>query len=374
LSERTRRLPFMIILMFSLAFLIRLYSCQNTLIINPDGAKYICQARAVYYGQWKETTSCRVSGVSSYPFLIAGAYTIFRDWVASARIVSLLFGFAALIPLYLLLRSFFEYEIGLLATLVVGLTPVLVRGSADVIRDPICWFFLALGLYFFVAQMGKRRDVYLVLSCLSWLLAAWAMTEAVFVIPGSFFYLLAFEQNHRLRKAFVFVLPLLTGAFLLLAVQMVYGLPLIDAFRIPKILLGISTPFHTYHLLQTILTDIIQQNPYDILRSFLPEVKNSIWLISLGTLLNRSLEAFFYPFFLIVVVGVWGVGGSDQERPASFLFLPAGRFIGLSDVFSHNADLGAHLPAYGHAHYILRNFHGIGPGKHHRHFSKKTKA
>ena len=40
---------------------------------------------------------------------------------------------------------------------------------------------------------------------------------------------------------------------------------------------------------------------------FLPEARNLIWLIAFGTLLNRFLEAFFYPFVVFYIIGFWGI-------------------------------------------------------------------
>ena len=55
-----------------------------------------------------------------------------------------------LIPLYLLCRRFFDKEMSALTVLVFAVLPVLVVGSAEVVRGPVCWFFLALGLLLFV--------------------------------------------------------------------------------------------------------------------------------------------------------------------------------------------------------------------------------
>ena len=57
------------------------------------------------------------------------------------------FGTAALIPLYLLLRRFFDTQISALCALVFGMLPVFVGSSVDMVREPVCWFFLILGLY-----------------------------------------------------------------------------------------------------------------------------------------------------------------------------------------------------------------------------------
>ena len=57
-----------IVLIFILGLVIRLFACQHTVIVNPDGVYYIHQARAIYYGEWNSLTSCGVSFLSNYPF------------------------------------------------------------------------------------------------------------------------------------------------------------------------------------------------------------------------------------------------------------------------------------------------------------------
>ena len=144
-------------LIFLFAFSIRAFACQYTYVINPDGVFYIHQARAIYYGLWGDLTNCQISFVSNYPFFIAGTYALLRDWIAAAKAVSLIFGATTLIPLYLLLRRFLARDISRLSILAFALIPVFVSQSADIVRDPVSWFFITLGLYFFVKSNDNQR-------------------------------------------------------------------------------------------------------------------------------------------------------------------------------------------------------------------------
>jgi hypothetical protein len=92
------------LLIIGLGFVIRLFCFQYTAVINPDGAIYIHQARAIYYGLYDSLTTCGMSYVSIYPIFIAGAYAILADWVIAAKSVSLIFGTMTLVPLYFLLK------------------------------------------------------------------------------------------------------------------------------------------------------------------------------------------------------------------------------------------------------------------------------
>ena len=59
-----------------LGFAIRLFAFQYTYVINPDGAYYINQAKALYFAKWDHFTSCGLTYLSNYPIFIAAAYPI----------------------------------------------------------------------------------------------------------------------------------------------------------------------------------------------------------------------------------------------------------------------------------------------------------
>ena len=160
---------------------LRLIAWANTSVINPDGALFIHQARALYFGQM-DTLFCVQSDLPNYPIMIAGAYWLFHDWVFSARIVSFVFGFGTLIPLYFLFKRFFDDRVSVLGTLVFAVIPIFVGSSVDLIRDPILWFFAALGFYWFTLALDNKSPWFLTWSCLSFMMASWARIEAAFII------------------------------------------------------------------------------------------------------------------------------------------------------------------------------------------------
>ena len=88
------------ILVIALGFVIRLFCFQYTYIISPDGVLYIHQARAIYYGLSDSLISVSRNFLSNYPVFVAGAYTIFRDWVIAAKVFSLFLGTLTLFALY----------------------------------------------------------------------------------------------------------------------------------------------------------------------------------------------------------------------------------------------------------------------------------
>ena len=70
--------------------------------------------------------------------------------------VTLTFSFATLFPLYLIAKRFFDRSTTLLVMLVFAFIPALVGRSADIIRGPIFWFFLSMGMYLFIRSGGKH--------------------------------------------------------------------------------------------------------------------------------------------------------------------------------------------------------------------------
>ncbi|MGD9973884.1 MAG: ArnT family glycosyltransferase, partial [Desulfatirhabdiaceae bacterium] len=146
------------ILILSAGLAIRFFMAANTVIVNPDGILYIHQARAIYYGQWQNLTSCGLSFISGYPFLIAGMHFLISDWIWSARVVSILLGWLTLISLYGILRQFLKETAGLLCLLMFALTPVLVSNSAEVVREPMMWCFGVTGLYLIILYLKSGQN------------------------------------------------------------------------------------------------------------------------------------------------------------------------------------------------------------------------
>ena len=93
------------------------------------------------------------------------------------------------------MKRFFDDRISTLGTLIFALIPFFVSRSVDVVRGPVYWFFLVLGLYFLVVHIDKGKRLFLFLSSMSFLMAVWARIEAVLFIIVSCFYLLVVEKE-----------------------------------------------------------------------------------------------------------------------------------------------------------------------------------
>ncbi len=322
---------------FFAGFLLRLYACLSTFVVNPDAAIYIHQARAIFFGQLDKVVTCGTGFVSNYALFIAGAYAVFKDWILAAQAVSLLFGSGVLIAVYSLARRFFDTTISALVMLVFAVMPVFVSRSADAVRGPVYWFFMTWGLYASIRHTEKRGCLYLLLANIFFLMAAWARIEAVLLIILTSVYLLLFQRERPVKKGIVFLLPTIIASIVSFTAMSRFDLPASTLLRVNEIGSKVTAPMLQYQQLREHLKDLAARNRDGLTEHFLPEARNLVWLVALGTLINRVLEAFFYVFLLIFLLGFAGFRKRVREDPRLiyFLLLACGGFILL---YAHTLD------------------------------------
>ncbi|QTA80187.1 Glycosyltransferase domain-containing protein [Desulfonema limicola] len=309
------------VFVFISGFLLRLYACFNIPIINLDGIHYIYQAKAIYYGKWDSITSCLLKYISNYPVFIAGAYTIFNDWIIAARFVSLLFGTASLIMFFFLVKHFFDHNISLLCTLIFAMMPVMVRLSADIFRGSICTFFIISGLYFFTVKADKK-NIFLTLACFSFLMAAWARIEALlfFIVTG--LYILLTSHEKKIKRFVFFVSPIIIIIFSYILCTLIFDSPAKNFHRMDELSEKLTQPLKHYNeLRQDIKSLSYDQEEGSLMFEFLEKLPNLLWLIALGTILNDSLETFFYPFVPIFLFGIIGIRKELKKDPQILLYI-----------------------------------------------------
>jgi len=310
---------------FLLAFGLRLFACLNTYIVNPDGVHYIHQARSIFYNEWDLLTACHITFVSPLPFLIAGAFGIFRDWIIAGRFVSLLFSFATLFPLYFLLKRFFDKTLTAVTLLVYALIPVFVSRSADIVRDPIFWFFICSGMLLFIrhaeSRAGRRHPIDLLYSCCLFMLAAWARIEGVAFIFASGLYLLIHRADHRLQRLFFFSLPVLL-AIILLSVAAFSDRSHEVFYRTDQIRDGLIQFVSHYEAVRDQLGSLSKEAP-GYLGEFFNKIRSIVWMAPIGLIFNTMLEGFFYPYALLFFLGWIGFRSrwSQDRRLGYFICL-----------------------------------------------------
>lgn len=285
---------------------IRVYAAASSAIINLDGIFYINQAKSIYAGAWHNLAASGISYLPINSLLIIPFYAILHDWLIAARTVSVLFGFGAIIPVYLMARNRFSESICLLLTLLYCFLPELVSRSADVLKDPPSWFFLAWALYFFNRHLEHLPRSNLFLCSLSFCFAIWARIEISFLFLGTAIYLIFVGHKDRWSNWLIFISPVLL-AFIGIAGTVFSGAaPLGKYLRFDQL---ITTNFclkEHYLALQAQLAELAANQPIDSpLRFFLPEARNLLWLIAAIGIFSHAIESFFplyFPFFLIGIV------------------------------------------------------------------------
>ena len=301
--------------------LVRVLAWSNTHVVNPDGTLYITQAKAIFYGQ-KEALYCGYDFLSSYIVLIVGAHWFFCDWIFSARMVSFLFGSATLVPLYFLLRRYLDPHVSALVTLLYAMLPVYTGGSVDLIRDPVCWFFATTGLYFFVRGLQDSSHFSMLCSSLSFLIASWSRIEASLFIVVSLLYLLIAGRKGNVKSVVLFSSPLLI--ILISGLTYCYHAgkyDFITRLRLDDIIERLTTIGSSYKEIRSTLKHHAYMNRDTMLGFFLYEARTNLWLVALGTLLNRLLESLLYLYPIPLIFGLRGFCHRWRNDPTLAYFM-----------------------------------------------------
>ncbi len=288
-----------------IGFALRFYTFHHTYALNADGMLYIQQAKAFYHGLWDSLTEC-YAYLNIYPFFISLTYRVTDNWLEAAKLVSLFFGTATMLPLYLLLRKLFEVPLASCALLIFAVNPVFVEMSSEVIRGPAYWFCLTLGMYFFSLSEIDGKIHLLSLSSLSFIFACLSRFEAVIYLPVTIIFLLFACPEKKWRKILFFSAPLVLVAAMAVSTLSLMGHDL-QKWLYPRSLWDkLLLVSKKYHYVRHGLEEIGSQQTLFWEKHFFPRVRNLLWLIGLGAVLVEIAKTFFEPFFLIFLLGLKG--------------------------------------------------------------------
>jgi hypothetical protein len=306
-------------------FFVRLYSAAARGVISRDGHHYIYQAQAIFSGEWSSLVACKISFISIYPFFVAAANTLFNDWIVSGVFVSLIFGSATLFPLYFLIRRFANDTISAAVMVIYALMPTFVNCSGDIVRGPVFWFFLSLGMLMFVRQWDERagRQRYrfdLLLSCFFFLLAAWARIESVAFIAASLFYLLIARSERTFERILFFIAPLMCIVLTATAIAFFFNSNIANTVRVEEAAGKVTELLFHYKGLQTQIKDLYLQSD-GLLSEFLHRIRESMWIIPFAILLHNIIEVFFYPFALVYFIGLATIRRTLRQHRHAGYFL-----------------------------------------------------
>ena len=312
-----------------IAFAVRFFAFHYTYAINNDGVFYIHQARAFYYGDWSSLLSCALGYLSNYPLFIAGSFPLFGDWVVAAKFVSFIFGSCTVIPLYFLFRHFFDQRVSILGTLIFALIPDQVARSGDTFRDPIAWFFLALGMLFVIRKWNGRNLVSLSLSSFFFLLAGWARIETFFFLLIPPIFILSAAGDMKVKRCSAFVGPIAFATLIGILAVLLFNIPVDRILRVDQLLHNLSAPAVKYMELRKELAVQAHEVEDELVGFFLPEARRFVWLIALSAVVSRIIGAFYLPYFVLFIFGLPGAlrTMAQDKRILYFVMLAASGLI-----------------------------------------------
>jgi 4-amino-4-deoxy-L-arabinose transferase-like glycosyltransferase len=322
-----------VFLVIALGIVIRLFTCEYTYIINSDGVLYVHQARALYYNELDCLYNCGLDYLSIYPRCIAVFYQLTGDFLTAAITVSALFGCLTLIPIFLLSRHFFSIQTSGFVTLIFALLPIFVSRSADVLRGPACWFFLAWGILAFIQYVDNKKLPYLLLSITCFICATWSRIEAVVIFPSMILFLFLFSKNKKrvlLICMFTTALLIIMGFFL----EFFYDISLLKIYRLDEVVGKFIEPYQQYNFLRDSLEKRLTKKPMEFADHFMVNARHQIHFVAFGTFISNACEAFFYPFLLFFILGFYQIGKKLKADPRLWFFIIIA-FSGVCIVYVH---------------------------------------
>ncbi|RLB39342.1 MAG: hypothetical protein DRH12_11620, partial [Deltaproteobacteria bacterium] len=320
-----------IVLAIGLAF--RLHGFIYAPVINPDGALYIQQAKALWYGLRDQLLAC-YSYLSIYPILIYLAKFMLNNWIIAAKGVSLFFGTLTMLPLFWLVRQFVGRSAAAFCILTLAVNPTYVVGSYSLERDPVYWFFASLGILLFVLSLKEKKPGWMILSSASLLVASWARIEAVVYITGTIIFLL-FYRPFRWRELVCFAAPIVSAAVLSIGLLLVMGQAEFRLMGLSRVLGKATGALSSYNVVRGHLGQLIDHwshrpGGYSMMHFFM-RTRNLIWLIALFSVMNQIKRGFFWPAFIFFVFGLPLIRKAlrEQKELAYLLLLGAMAFFAL---------------------------------------------
>lgn len=300
-----------------------------TEVINTDGVLYITAAQQLSAGHLE--AALHAHRMLFYPSLIALTHYLIPNWVAAARLISLVTSVLTLIPLYFLTKELFDRKVALWCCAAFVISPLPNQLSFEVIRDPCYLFFFAWGIYFIQYAIRSKRPQHFILASVFTSLAFLCRLEGVILLPCSIVsivYLALKKPRDRfvlLRGLSIYIIfPVLFFGIATLVLQakinnwpatMEY-LNRVDEIIGPlKALYGLKF-LENYHLLYEKLEIFEQSLSFKIAdKYFIELVRHYMFAIYFIGFLEGLIKAFFPPFVLPLGLGLQ----SSKARNSAFV-------------------------------------------------------
>jgi 4-amino-4-deoxy-L-arabinose transferase-like glycosyltransferase len=216
-----RRYGAILLLLVISAFFIRCVFA-NAQIIAPDSVLYIEVAKDIFAGNFQDVYGYGFFNL--YSFLIALFQMIFHNWELSGKMVSVLLGSLTIIPLFLFTKEIFNVKVAIVSTLFYAVHPRFVEYASDILREPTCWFFSALAIWFAWIGISRKKYIVFIFSGLSTGLAMFTRSEGILIGIVVILWIAwtSIKKSKERKRAFtymaiyVFSLPLFMAPFLFL--------------------------------------------------------------------------------------------------------------------------------------------------------------
>jgi 4-amino-4-deoxy-L-arabinose transferase-like glycosyltransferase len=329
-AETTRDLLILLLLSAILKAIMALFIG----VINPDGVLYITAAQKIAAGSFKEGLA--VYGGPLYPLFITLTHYVVPNWIAAARLVSIVASILTIIPLYLLTKEIFYRKAALWACFAFALLPLSNHLSVEVIRDPLFLFFLAWSTYFANHAINSKKSIHFLLSSLTCLISILCRIEGLVIYAFYILFIIYLllrnpqERISLLKGALIFVvIPFLL--FALGSLISAKGLPPTYS-RLQEIPAEIKRFFNlefldSYKSIHDRLEALETSGPYKPpAQNFIEIARHYMTAIYLIGLLESFSKALFPLYLVPLVVGFWKV----RNRNGVFVALLAGCYLLMS--------------------------------------------
>ncbi len=300
-SESKKGLYYIILI----SVLLKLFLFMSDSLVNKDGLIYISAAQKFAVGHFEEGLSA--FPMPFYPLLIAMFHFLIPDWVAAARIISIMFIVFSLIPIYLLTKELFDRNAAFWACLAFAVAPVPNSLADGVIRDPGFIFCMAWAVYFALRSTQEPRICFLVMTVVFSVGSILFRIEGIILILFFPVYLLVLYFMEEQKRAYLLkesVLFIMVPLFLL-TIFFVFGQNDTNSFnRSWDIYSEFQKLFKiefldNYFALSDQLKILTQSSPFPDLRNNFAEIaRHYIPVIYLFGLIETFIVALF-PLFLL---------------------------------------------------------------------------
>ncbi|MEN6615556.1 MAG: glycosyltransferase family 39 protein, partial [Syntrophorhabdus sp.] len=191
-------------ILLCLALMVRCVLLLEPQIISNDSMFYITMAKNVISGHIADMNTWGFFSI--HPYLLAVMHRFIPDWELGGRIMSVLFGSIAVVPLYLLISSILSRKIGFVTGLLYIFGPRIVEFSTDILRESALWMFLLFALYLVFRAISHKKSWYLVPAAICAGLAIGTKVEgfAIFPIATLWIGYALFTGEIRYRRALIY--------------------------------------------------------------------------------------------------------------------------------------------------------------------------